>query len=240
MKEDYFDYLLQRVHDIRSCERSAMAKIGDVIALSMDYDRGKLPLQLRKLRELLKFHDFAERFANYLLLVVEVRAKIKSAWTMSDIDQMVVDFVIRYLIARTPEDSLIFNYTCYNGQTFPGPFGVEGEVLDYFIGLPPELQSYHHNYAVLRVIGMNRLIETCSSTRTGYGYSRPYDILAKLDHKVLDGMPGGEFEAKPVIFPDGSEKGFVFEFSHFEVDMQEPDPDYRTLYVVYRYDTILS
>lgn len=240
MKEDYFDYLLQKVRDIRSSERSAMAKIADTIALSVDYDSQKLPLLLRQMQELLKVQDFAERFANYLLLKVEGRAVSKSTWTMSDIDQMAVDFVIRYRIARIPEDNHIFNYTCFNGRAIPGPYHEECEGLDDFIGLPPELQSYHHNYAVLRVIGMNRLIETCSCTRTGFGYSRPYDILAKLDHKVVDGMPGGEFEANPVIFPDGSEKGFVFEFSHFEVDMQEPDPDFRTLYVVYRYDTIIS
>ena len=32
----------------------------------------------------------------------------------------------------------------------------------------------------------------------------------------------------------------MFEFSHFEVNTNEPDNDYRTLYVVYRYDTTIS
>jgi hypothetical protein len=32
----------------------------------------------------------------------------------------------------------------------------------------------------------------------------------------------------------------LFEFSHFEVDLREPDSQYRTLYVVYRYDTTAS
>ena len=104
MKEVYFDYLLQKVRDIRSSEKSAMAKIADAIALSVDYDSQKLPLLLRQMKELLKVQDFAERFANYLLLIVEGRAGSKSAWTMSDIDQMAVDFVIRYQIAHTREE----------------------------------------------------------------------------------------------------------------------------------------
>ena len=32
----------------------------------------------------------------------------------------------------------------------------------------------------------------------------------------------------------------MFQFSHFEVDLREPDSQYRTLYVVYRYDTTVS
>ena len=32
----------------------------------------------------------------------------------------------------------------------------------------------------------------------------------------------------------------MFQFSHFEVDLREPDSQYRTLYIVYRYDTTVS
>ena len=239
MKENYFDYPLQKVRDIRSSERSAMAKIGDVIALSADYSTIKAPSLLRHIRDWLENDHNAERFANYLLLIAEGWAQNNKAWVMNDIEMEVREFAVRFLYKPIPEDGQIYCFTCFNGE-WEGEHGDGLYGVDAIVRLPSELQSSHHNYAVLRVMEMNRLIETCSGIKAGSGYARPYDILAKLDHRVVGCMLAGKFPAIQVVFIDGSEKGFVFEFSHFEVDMQEPDPNFRTLYVVYRYDTIIS
>lgn len=239
MKEDYFDYQLQKVRDIRSSERSGMGKIADVIALSTDYSTTKLPLLLRQIRNWLENAHNAERFANYLLLISEVWAECHQAWVMSDIEMKVKEFAVRFLYKPIPEDSQIYCYTCFNG-IYNGEPGTDLYGIDGIVKLPPELHSNQYKYVVLRVMDMNRLIETCSGTRTDSGFARPYDILAKLDHVVVDCMPSGEFSSFEVVFIDGTENGFIFEFSHFEVDMQEPDPNFRTLYVVYRYDSTIS
>lgn len=239
MEKGYFVYLIQKLRDIRSSERSAMAKIGDIISLSIDYSTPKVPIQMRQIREWLENKQNVERFANYLLLMTEEWAQSNKAWVMSDIDKMVREFAVRFLYKPIPEDSQIFCYTCYNG-IYNGEPGTDLYGIDGIVKLPPELQSNQYKYVVLRVMDMNRLIETCSAIKAGSGYARPYDILAELDHRVVGSMLAGKFPALQVVFIDGSEKGFVFEFSHFEVDMQEPDPKFRTLYVVYRYDSIVS
>lgn len=239
MEKGYFVYLIQKLRDIRSSERSAIAKIGDIISLSIDYSTPKVPIQMRQIREWLENKQNVERFANYLLLMTEGWAKCHKAWVMSDIDKMVREFAVKFLYKPIPEDGQIYCYTCFNGE-WEGEHGDDLYGVDATVRLPSELQSSHHNYAVLRVMEMNRLIETCSAIKAGSGYARPYDILAELDHRVVGCMLAGKFPAIQVVFIDGSEKGFVFEFSHFEVDMQEPDPKFRTLYVVYRYDSIIS
>lgn len=239
MEKGYFVYLIQKLRDIRSSERSAMAKIGDIISLSIDYSTPKVPIQMRQIREWLENKQNVERFANYLLLMTEEWAQSNKAWVMSDIDKMVREFAVRFLYKPIPEDVQIYCYTCFNGE-WEGEHGDGLYGIDGIVKLPPELQSNQYKYVVLRVMDMNRLIETCSAIKAGSGYARPYDILAELDHRVVGSMLAGKFPALQVVFIDGSEKGFVFEFSHFEVDMQEPDPKFRTLYVVYRYDSIVS
>ena len=70
-------------------------------------------------------------------------------------------------------------------------------------------------------------------------YRRAYDILHELDKRVLEELEAGEFSSWIDI--EYKEGGWAFfEFSHFEVDLREPDSQYRTLYVVYRYDTTAS
>jgi hypothetical protein len=60
-----------------------------------------------------------------------------------------------------------------------------------------------------------------------------------LDKKVLESLEQGKFEEW--IYVDYKDFGdAIFQFSHFEIDLREPDSQYRTLYVVYRYDTIVS
>lgn len=245
MKSVYFDVLQQRIRDIRASQRSATEKIIEVVAESLDYDSKKLPAIIHRLVSVLCTKRNLERFANYLLYTVEAKTlgwkaagnkeKAYGAWVMNDVERMAREFVIYNIYNRIPDDDQVFYYPSFNGMwvEYQGGEGPDSTVL-----LPQELKNYEHNYAVLRVIGMNRLIEACSDRRIGR--TRPYDILAKLDHEVVDGMPGGVFSANPIIFGDDNENGYSFEFSHFEVDLEEPDPKYRTLYVVFRYITILS
>ena len=244
MKSIYFDELQQRVRDIRSSQRSAMAKIADVIAEAMDYDSKKLSTIMMSIKHLLQTQENAERFANFLLYIVEARAngkeatgnkaKAYSAWVMSDVETLAKHFAICRIYKHDPGDDYLYRYPCYNGVWFAR----EGEEPNSSVRLPQELQDCNKHYVVLRVQGMNRLIEHCSDPISGR--PRPYDILARLDHLIVDCLPEGVFPANPLITAD-VESGqfdsshFPFKFSHFEVDMQEPDPDFRTLYVVYSY-----
>ena len=70
--------------------------------------------------------------------------------------------------------------------------------------------------------------------------SRKTDIPATGKFtRVLEELEAGEFSSWiDVEYKDGG--WAYFEFSHFEVDLREPDSQYRTLYVVYRYDTTAS
>jgi hypothetical protein len=63
--------------------------------------------------------------------------------------------------------------------------------------------------------------------------------LADLDKEILKCVDTGMFPSWVLIpYKDGGDA--IFQFSHFEIDLREPDEKYRTLYVVYRYDTIAS
>lgn len=241
----YFDELQQRVRDIRASERSAMAKIADVAAEALDYDSKKLPLIMRSVRNFLQTQSNAELFANYLLLKAETMSSGKyvayrntppcySAWTMSDVEQWAKAFAIKLMYGHEPSNHLLFRYASYNGVRFAR----EGEEPNSSVRLPQELETYKMNYVVLLVKDMTRLIERCSDISTER--SRPYDVMAQLDRLVVKCMPEGVFPVKPVI--DTNEETslsvfaqFPFEFSHFEVDEQEPDPNFRTIYVVYEY-----
>ena len=90
---------------------------------------------------------------------------------------------------------------------------------------------------ILKIEDMDRFIDTFCSRDTYY--RRAYAILADLDKEVLESLEAGIF--KDWIWVDYKDFGdAMFEFSHFEVDLREPDSKYRTLYVVYRYDTTIS
>lgn len=244
-KSIYFNELQQRIRDIRASERSAIAKIADVIAEAMDYDAKKMPVLIKRITDFLQTRSNAERFANYLLLRTEAMSSgtfvayintppCFSAWTMSDVEQWAKSYAVKLMYSHEPGNHLLFRYDSYNGVLTAR----EGEEPNSSVRLPKELEAYKKNYCVLLVKDMLRLIERCSNISTDQ--TRPYDILAKLDRLVVECMPEGVFPANPVIDTGTEETSsvftrFQFAFSHFEVDMQEPDPDFRTLYVVYGY-----
>lgn len=241
----YFDELQKKVRDIRSSERSAMAKIADVTALAMDSENKALAVTIRKIKEILQTQSNAERFANYLLLKVDAMSSgnyiayrntpgCYSAWTMSDVEHWAKAYVIKLIYSHEPSNQLLFRYASYNGVLFAR----EGEEPNSSVRLPQELEAYKKNYVVLLVKKMTRLIERCSDISTDR--SRPYDVMAQLDRLVVECMPSGIFPASPIINTDEKTSlsvfaQFPFEFSHFEIDEQEPDPNFRTIYVVYDY-----
>ena len=90
---------------------------------------------------------------------------------------------------------------------------------------------------ILKIEDMDRFVDTFSSRNTYY--RRAFSILAELDGRVLESLECNQFETWELV--SYKEEGdAMFEFSHFEVNTNEPDNDYRTLYVVYRYDTTIS
>ena len=100
-----------------------------------------------------------------------------------------------------------------------------------------ELEGFKGGSMILKLEDMDRFIDTFCSRDTRY--RRAYDILHELDKRVLESLEAGEFQAWiDIDYKDGGSA--FFEFSHFEVDLREPDSQYRTLYVVYRYDTTAS
>ena len=105
------------------------------------------------------------------------------------------------------------------------------------VTLPKELEGFRGGSMILKIEDMDRFVDTFCSRNTYY--RRAYDILAELDKHVLESLEDGAFpQWTDVEYKDGGWANF--EFSHFEVDLREPDSQYRTLYVVYRYDTTAS
>ena len=82
----YFDELLMRIRDIRSSERSATAKIADVVATARDYDSETAARLLGSYIKHLSEQDDIERFANKLIFYAETKAECKQAMTMEGIE----------------------------------------------------------------------------------------------------------------------------------------------------------
>ncbi len=79
-REDlYFEQLLSKIRDVRDSEQSAMRKITEIIALSVDFDRVNTLLRFRNYVKQLNERGTTERFANRLLLYAETTAKMHQA-----------------------------------------------------------------------------------------------------------------------------------------------------------------
>jgi hypothetical protein len=90
---------------------------------------------------------------------------------------------------------------------------------------------------VLKIADMDRLVDTFCSRNTYY--RRTYALLADLDKEVLECVDEGVFPLETMV-PYKEEGYALFLFSHFEVDLNEPDERYRTLYVVYEFNGTAS
>lgn len=225
--EKYFDELLSRIRDIRSSERSAQAKIAEVMATTIDYSVGTAYGWLQNLYLTIGREALAERLANYIVLEAEGRAMGHVPMTMKDFGEC----VDRILDNRTMEQKI------YQNPSYQGVPLYAKEDDEHYACLPEELKGFKGLSMILKVEDMERMMDTFCSVNTHY--RRAYAILADLDKQVMECMESGKFPLW-IDIPYKEDGDALFEFSHFELDLSEPDPRYRTLYVVYRYDNTAS
>ena len=219
-----FKEMLTKIREIRASERSAWTKIIDIICIASDYSEEDGRALLMSYQKVLNEKEYRERFTNLLMLSAESWMMDHTPMSMSDIDKLASDF-IKYNTYKQD----IYNYPCYQG--------VFEEEADRGVCLPEELKDFKGNSMMLKIENMDKFVDTFCSRYTYY--RRAYDILAELDKTILESLEKGEFPEWVLIpYKDGGD--VIFQFSHFEIDLREPDEKYRTLYVVYRYDTTVS
>ncbi len=235
-EQQYYDRLLAKIREIRASERTPKQKVADIVSLSMDYDKEDatplLSLLYSRMTSLGTNGDL--RFANCMILNVERRAEYHHALTLKDIEEQQ-----RYWLMDADNNQHIYEYPSFSGRLVIDDDNKEEECCapETSVLLPKELENFKGGSMILKIEDMDRFIDTFCSRDTYY--RRAYDILAELDKRVLEDLETGEF--MEWIDIDYKDDGMaLFEFSHFEVDLREPDSQYRTLYVVYRYDTTAS
>ena len=217
--------MLTKLREIRHSGRSASARIADVIALAKDYSTDSSMQLLMRYQMLLGEKLYRERFANYIICKAEDWLMEGEPLTMIRIDSLAKMFI----------DDNLYQKDLYDFTSFQCLFkeGEDGGT----ICLPEELKDFEGSSMVLKVEDMERLIDTFCSRNTHY--RRAYAILADLDKSIMECMEQGVFP-DTIYIPYKEEGDAIFQFSHFEVDLREPDAKYRTLYVVYRYETTVS
>ena len=233
----YFDDLLTKIREIRASERTPRQKVADIISLAMDYDKeGAVPLlSLLNSRMTALGTNGDLRFANCMIMSVERWAECHHPLTMKSIEEQQ-----RYWLMDADNNQHIYEYPSFSGIYDDEDVDEEEEmplVPETTVRLPKELEGFKGGSMILKLEDMDRFIDTFCSRNTFY--RRAYDILHELDKRVLESLEEGAFpQWTDVEYKDGGWANF--EFSHFEVDLREPDSQYRTLYVVYRYDTTAS
>ena len=230
----YFDDLLTKIREIRASERTPRQKVADIISLAMDYDKeGAVPLlSLLNSRMTALGTNGDLRFANCMIMSVERWAECHHPLTMKSIEEQQ-----RYWLMDADNNQHIYEYPSFSGIYEDDEEEEDSLVPETMVSLPKELEGFKGGSMILKIEDMDRFIDTFCSRNTYY--RRAYDILHELDKRVLESLEAGEFQAWiDIDYKDGG--SVFFEFSHFEVDLREPDSQYRTLYVVYRYDTTAS
>ena len=231
-KEQYFADLLARIQEIQVSERTPRQKITDLLSTASDFDEsdptGCLSDAVGKMARL--DDNGLTRMFNCFYLLADSYAHAHSLLDVKTACDYIVDHVRD--VAENPD---IYAYSCY-GADYCEYKGEDGEISS-FVSLPKELREFKGRSMVLKIMGMDRFLDIFSS-RANY-FRRAYSILNELDQHVVGSLEIDEFEPwEEIEFKDGGYA--LFQFSHFEVNTNEPDNDYRTLYVVYRYDTIVS
>ena len=236
-EQQYFDNLLARVRDIRASERTPRQKVADIISLASDYDKvDAIPLLSLLNSQMTALGTNGDlRFANCMIMSVERWAECHHPLTMKDIEEQQ-----RYWLMDADNNQHIYEYPSFSGIYDDEDADEEEEmplVPETTVRLPKELEGFKGGSMILKLEDMDRFIDTFCSRNTFY--RRAYDILHELDKRVLESLEAGDFQTWiDIDYKDGG--SVFFEFSHFEVDLREPDSQYRTLYVVYRYDTTAS
>jgi len=234
-EQQYFDNLLARVRDIRASERTPRQKVADIISLAMDYDKvDAIPLLSLLNSQMTALGTNGDlRFANCMIMSVERWAECHHPLTMKDIETS-----LREWLMGADNNQHIYEFPSFSGICEDDEEDNEENLIpDTTVSLPKELAGFKGGSMILKIEDMDRFIDTFCSRNTYY--RRAYDILAELDKQVLESLEAGTFpQWIDVDYKDGG--WAFFEFSHFEADLREPDSQFRTLYVVYRYDTTAS
>ena len=225
MNDQFFEVTLQKIREIRRSKRSTTQKLGDTLNHLVVVQEKDLVEWLNKYQKMLGQPEYMERFTNLLMLRAEVWMQHRKLVSMSDIEQLSEEF-------STGES---YKQDIYNFPSFQGDF--EEDEDGGQSSLPEELKDFKGSSMVLKIEDIDRFMDTFSSRDTYY--RRAYSILAELDKQVLECVEDGVFPEWTLI-PYKDDGDAIFQFSHFEVDLREPDEKYRTLYVVYRYDITVS
>lgn len=226
-EQKYYDDLLAKIRKIRASERTPKQKVADLVRCAVDYNKEEANILTSLLYSRMALLDTNGdlRFANRMILSVECWAESHHPLTMKEIETSLRDWLM-----DADNNQHIYEYPCFSGI-------YEEDEDGGTITLPKELEDFKGSSMILKIEDMDRFIDTFCSRDTYY--RRAYAILADLDKEVLEGLEAGIF--KDWIWVDYKDFGdAMFEFSHFEVDLREPDSKFRTLYVVYRYDTTIS
>ena len=212
----YFDDLLTKIREIRASERTPRQKVADIISLAMDYDKeGAVPLL---------------SLLNSRMTALGTNGDLRLRWaechhplTMKSIEEQQ-----RYWLMDADNNQHIYEYPSFSGIYEDDEEEEDSLVPETMVSLPKELEGFKGGSMILKIEDMDRFIDTFCSRNTYY--RRAYDILAELDKQVLESLEEGAFpQWTDVEYKDGGWANF--EFSHFEVDLREPDSQYRTLYV---------
>lgn len=225
MNDQCFEVALQNIREIRRSKRSTTQKLGDTLNQLVVVQEKDMVEWLNKYQKMLGQPEYMERFTNLLMLRAEVWMQYRKPVSMNDIEQLSKEF-------STGES---YKQDIYNFPSFQGNF--EDDEEGGQISLPEELKGFKGSSMVLKIEDIDRFMDTFCSRDTYY--RRAYSILAELDEIVLDCVEDGVFPGWTLI-PYKDDGDAIFQFSHFEVDLRDPDEKYRTLYVVYRYDTTVS
>lgn len=221
--------MLAKIREIRKSERDPITKISDIVSLTSDKDRDDSNEALATLLALpanMSYED-SVRMANFVVLAAESCVIYKNELTATYLASLV----------KQELNSIKNKYGIYDFPSFNAEYEMDEEGNPEYALLPEELKDFKGGSMILKLEDMDRFIDTFCSRNTFY--RRAYDILHELDKRVLESLEAGDFQTWiDIDYKDGG--SVFFEFSHFEVDLREPDSQYRTLYVVYRYDTTAS
>ncbi len=233
----YFEWVLQRIREIRASELYPMMKAAEIVVCAIDDDDNyteNVRCLWQRLEALMaaRCSDDVERFVNRMLLAAERWVANHHLWSMKDIESNLSRWL--WDINNNPQ---LYNHPSFRGVYDYDFHEDEFDEWDANVALPTELEDCKDSSMILIIKDMERLVDTFCSCNTYY--RRAYDILAKLDKEVLRSLKTGVFK-EWIYIPYKVGGVAMFQFSHFEVNLSEPDPQFRTLYVVYRYDTSAS
>jgi len=222
--------LLQQIDAIRASQDPPMRKIINLTRLAEDYTPEGAQQLITDLVAMLGERTVGQA-ANLLLMEMERLLQHDLPITLEDMRNKLDDFT------RGDQRAYdgIYIYPSFAGDVYQACENPQYH--DDVLICVPEVLRGKFVHVVLKVEDMERFLNTfCSDDAR---YRRAYSILADLEQEVMAYAPEEEF---PVGFsiPYKEDGDALFEFSHFEADLSDPDARFYTLYVVYSYSTTAS